>query len=260
MSERVNAKKTISYFTSQRGISLADLGVAPKIVVSWSGRIFKSLVDKSGLQLSQHWIYEDRYPLYAGKVKGVPISIALLPVGSPATVMVMEEMIACGARVFLGLGLAGSLQPKATVGSCIIPTTCIREEGTSLHYVGNRTEIGPSPRLVEILKKACGDEGLKVFTGPVWTTDAPYRELSTKIETYRRKDVLCVDMETSAAYALGTFRGVEVCNLLLMSDELWEEWRPAFFSSELQNSIERAGRVILKCIAEERSTLERHDG
>lgn len=259
MDERVKAKKTISYFMSQRGISLADLGVAPNVAVSWSGRIVKCLVDKSGLQQSQHWIYEDRYPLYAGKVKEVSVSIALLPVGSSATVMVMEEMIACGARVFLGLGLAGSLQPKAPVGTCIIPTSCIREEGTSLHYIENDTEIGPSPRLAELLKKACEDEGLKVYTGPIWTTDAPYRELSTKIDTYRRKGVLCVDMETSAVYALGTFRGVQVCNLLLISDELWEEWRPAFFSSELRNSIERAGRVILQCIAERLPIEERHD-
>lgn len=32
-------------------------------------------------------------------------------------VMIMEEMIACGARVFLGLGWAGSLQETATVGT-----------------------------------------------------------------------------------------------------------------------------------------------
>jgi purine-nucleoside phosphorylase len=56
-------------------------------------------------------------------------------------------------------------------------------------------------------------------------------------------------METSAMYALGQFRGVEICNLLVVSDELWKEWNPAFFSQELQKAIEGAERVVQHCLA-----------
>jgi hypothetical protein len=50
-------------------------------------------------------------------------------------------------------------------------------------------------------------------------------------------------------YALGRFRGVDVCNLLIVSDELWQEWRAAFRSSELKEATECAQRVILRCLA-----------
>ena len=244
MDERVNAKAYISYYTSQRGITIADLGVAPTVVISWHRKIAESLAEINRLQLSKHWIYGELMPLYNGKVSGQQVSIIRLSGGAPATVMVMEEMIACGARTFIGLGLTGSLQPKAPVGTYIIPTSCIREEGTSLHYVGSNAVVEPSPRLVKALMAACKVEGVKALEGTVWTTDAPYRELTPKIESYRSKGVLGVDMETSAMYALGQFRGVETCNILVVSDELWEEWNPAFFSSELQKAIEGAKRII----------------
>jgi uridine phosphorylase len=248
MDERFNAKASISYFTSQRGITVADLGVAPKVIVSWDTRITKSLANRNKLELSKHWIYGERAPLYFGKIGDQNVSVALLPVGAPATVAAMEEMIACGARVFLGLGLAGSLQPKARVGTYIVPTSCVREEGTSIHYVGSDAEVEPSPRLVKALQTTCKIEGVETLTGQLWTTDAPYRELTSKIESYRHRGVLGVDMETSAMYALGQFRRVEVCNLLVVSDELWEEWNPAFFSSELQKAMEDAERIIENCV------------
>lgn len=248
MDERVNAKAFISYFISQRRIAIADLGVAPTIIVSWHRRIAETLANANKLQLSKHWIYGESIPLYVGKVSDQQISVVCLPIGAPATVTVMEEMIACGAHVFIGLGLAGGLQPEAPVGTFVIPTSCIREEGTSMHYVRSDVVIEPSARLVRVLQATCKTEGVKVLDGPVWTTDAPYRELTSKIESYRRKGVLGVDMETSAMYALGQFRNVEVCNLLVVSDELWKEWNPAFFSSKLQEAIVGAERIIQRCL------------
>jgi len=100
-----------------------------------------------------------------------------------------------------------------------------------------------------MIQESCQAEGVKVVPGPLWTTDAPYRELVSKIEAYRRQGVVGVDMETSAMYALGRVRGVAVCNLLVVSDELWHEWRPAFGSPELREATQRAQRVILRCAA-----------
>jgi purine-nucleoside phosphorylase len=52
--------------------------------------------------------------------------------------------------------------------------------------------------------------------------------MKSKIAAFRQQGVLGVDMETSAMYALGKFRGVQVCNLLVISDEVHSEWKPAF--------------------------------
>jgi uridine phosphorylase len=181
-------------------------------------------------------------------------------IGAPATVAAMESLIACGARLFLGLGWAGSLQPNAPVGTFLIPTRCIREEGTSFHYLDADAVVAPDDRLVALLQRAAEeaageddkdeDRGdTSVLTGPHWTTDAPYRELKGKIEAYRGRGVLGVDMETSALYALGQFRNVPVCNLLVVSDVVWQEWRPAFRTPQLKAATRRAQRVVLRALS-----------
>lgn len=248
MEERFTPQMFINYVASRRGRPIGDLGVAPVVVLSWSRRVIESMAKTIGARLSRYWHYGDQYPLYVGKVEGNPVSLGHVPIGSAGTVMVMEEMIACGGRVFLGLGWAGSLQREAPVGTFVIPTSCIREEGTSLHYAEDGAAIRPSERVLNALKTACKESSAKILSGPVWTTDAPYRELKAKIEAYRRQGVIGVDMETSAMYALGQFRNVGVCNLLVVSDELWREWKPAFSSTGLRKSMERAERVIERCI------------
>ncbi len=249
MDERFTAQMFVSWYAAQRQIAIDDLGVAPAAVLSWSRRVVQSLAEAIDAQLSQHWMYRGRYPLYTREMDGHRISFALVPVGAPGTVMMMEEMIACGTCVFIGIGFAGSLQPTAPVGSFIIPTSCISEEGTSAHYLDDKTALAPSPRLRQIIIECCQTEGVNVLSGPLWTTDAPYRELVTKIEAYRQQGVLGVDMETSAMYALGQVRRVEVCNLLIVSDELWHEWQSAFGKPELRDATQRAKDVILHSLA-----------
>jgi uridine phosphorylase len=248
LEERFSAKMFVDYLAAQSGRGISDFGVKPVVVVSWSRRVADSFAKSIRAQLSRDWIYGDQYPLYMGKVGGVAVSIAHLPVGAAGTVMVMEEMIACGGRAFFGLGTAGSLRPEAKIGAFLIPTSCVSEEGTSAHYIKDANTLRPSQRLLTALESAAKNLDTNVITGAIWTTDAPYREHSSKIEAYRKQGVVGVDMETSAMYALGQVRGVDVCNLLVVSDELWKAWKPAFASTQLRRAMDRAQRVTKYCI------------
>jgi uridine phosphorylase len=248
MEERFTAEMFISYYVAQHGIAVEDIGVAPVCVLFWSREVLGALSDRLGAKPSEHWMYRNN-PLYCASAEGHPVSLLDAPAGAPATVAMMEEMVACGARVFLGAGGAGSLQPHAPVGTILIPTTCIREEGTSGHYLNAEETVEASPRLLTIAKQACEEEGIPPLVGPHWTTDAPYRELVGKIESYRRQGVLGVDMETSAMYALGKVRTVDVCNLLVVGDELWQEWKPEFYSAKLEAAWGDLERVVYRCLA-----------
>lgn len=248
MEERFSARMFISWYATQRQITIDELGVAPTVVLSWSHTVVRLLAENLTAKLSQHWIYRKQYPLYAGELEGYRVSCVLAPIGAPGTVMIMEEMIASGARFLIGIGFAGSLQPAAPIGTLLIPTSCVSEEGTSVHYLDDRTALAPSPRLHQTFLSCCQAEGINILSGPLWTTDAPYRELVSKIELYRLQGVLGVDMETSAMYALGRVRNVEVCNLLIISDELWHEWQPAFGRPELKKAIQRACDITLRVV------------
>jgi uridine phosphorylase len=249
MSERFTAEMAVGFQTSRHGVSLDKVGIAPLVVGSWSTETIKSLAETVGAEQSSDWWWGPRFPLYNGQIGNRRVSFVSLPLGAPATVLVMEELIACGVRAFIGLGSAGSIQPEAPVGTCFIPTSCIRDEGTSPHYLASEDGLRPAQRLVRALERARVKKGVVAYTGPIWTTDAPYREMVTTIENYRLRDVLGVDMETSAMYALGTYRNIEVCNFLVVSDELWRDWRPAFGLPEFKEAMKRAEEVVIETIA-----------
>ena len=247
---RFTPEMAMRYHASRSGIALEEIGVAPVAIISWSHKLLAEFASQIEALPASHWPYGERNPLYTGAINGQPVCLLQAPVGAPGTVMVMEELIACGARTILGLGWAGSLQPHAPVGSFLLPTRCIREEGTSFHYYPDpAAEILPDAALLAKLEQAAQAEGFQPFAGPHWTTDAPYRETLAKLAAYRQQGILGVDMETSAMYALARYRGVRVANLLVVSDELWQEWRPAFGTAELIQASKTACRIVERCVA-----------
>lgn len=248
MAVRFTPQMYIEHYAAQRGITVAEIGVAPIVVISWAPSVIHAFAERSQAQPAPHWPWAKRYPFYSGQVQDQAVSFAQVGIGAPATVAAMEEMIACGARLFLGLGWAGSLQPSAPIGSFLIPTRCIREEGTSVHYVADEAALVPDEQLVERLQAAAQAEAEKVVLGPHWTTDAPYREHNHTIAAYRQQGVVGVDMETSAMYALGQFRNVPVCNLLVISDEVWRDWRSASWTPALKTATARAQDVIMRVL------------
>lgn len=106
------------------------------------------------------------------------------------------------------------------------------------------------PSLSTRLEEAADRLGYGVKVGPHWTTDAIYRESVDDIACHQAAGVLGVDMETSAMYALGQFRGVEVANVLAVSDELWHEWNPAFGTDLLTGALEQACEIALAAVAD----------
>jgi uridine phosphorylase len=233
---------------------LEDFSLAPLVIGTWFQSVTEHLAKEAGLSPSENWPYGSPATpqLFTGQVGGINVSLTTFPVGAPGTVAILEELVAAGARRIIGLGMAGSLQETAPVGAFLLPGECVREEGTSLHYLPAETMVGPDPALREALSRAlaAAAPGRVIHSGRHWTTDAIYREFIWKIEKYRAAGVLGVDMETSAMYALGQFLGLPVANLLVVSDELWHRWRPGFGTSELRKAMRQAGGAILAGLPE----------
>jgi len=167
--------------------------------------------------------------------------------GAPQAAMVMEKIIALGAKRICLFGWCGSLQPDLKIGDIVIPLRAIAEEGTSRHYpIGNRNP-GTHQGLNRILERALEQEGLPFRKGTVWTTDAPYRETASKVKTYREKEVLAVEMEMSALMTLAIYRSVKLSGLLVVSDELFDlKWHRGFSSPLFKKRCELAGNLLLR--------------
>ncbi len=142
-------------------------------------------------------------------------------IGAPYSAMILETLIAWGARKILFFGWCGAISPDVRIGDIIIPTGAIIDEGTSRHYgKDNGSLVRPSGNISESIKEALRKKGLSFYEGFIWSTDAVYRETPEKVEHFQKKDALAVEMELSALFTVGRFREVEVGAVLVVSDEI----------------------------------------
>jgi uridine phosphorylase len=161
-------------------------------------------------------------------------------------VMLLEQLIALGARRLLYLGFCGALTPPYRIGDLFLPAHAIREEGTSYHYLPADVVPCASPRVQAVLQAQARQRHLPVQQGPIWTTDAPYRETPHKIQQFQEAGVHAVDMEMAALFAVGHYRHCEVGALLVVSDECYHPvWKPGFGAARLRQACDEAVTVAV---------------
>jgi uridine phosphorylase len=146
-------------------------------------------------------------------------------IGSAMAAAGMEQMIALGAKYIVACGGAGVLRKDIPPGTVIVPTSAIRDEGTSYHYQPRSRASRPHKDAVEAIRAACLRHGTPMLTGSTWTTDAIFRETPGKIRARRREGCLTVEMEAAAFFAVARFRKVKFAQLLYAGDDVsGEEW------------------------------------
>lgn len=146
-------------------------------------------------------------------------------VGAPLAVGIMEEAIAAGCRKFAVCGGAGALVPGLALGHVVVPTAAVRDEGTSYHYCPPSREIQADAAAVQAAVAVLSERGVPHLLGKTWTTDAPFRETTGKIQQRRDEGCVTVEMEASAFMAVAQFRGVDLVQLLYAGDDVsGESW------------------------------------
>jgi purine-nucleoside phosphorylase len=188
--------------------------------------------------------------LYTTSISHPRICLAGPMVGAPYAVMLAETLIAWGARQILFLGWCGAISRAVAIGDIVLPTSALVDEGTSRHYLPDMRESTPAAGLVEQLSAICASAGLAVHKGPVWTTDAPFRETRDHVRACQSRGVLGVEMETSGLFSLGAFRRADVAALLVVSDDLSDlSWRAGFKEPRFARGREAAGHIIARLCA-----------
>ena len=188
--------------------------------------------------------------LHEGSWEGQGITIIGPVLGAPYAVMVLESLIALGAKTVLALGWCGSLQTEVKVGSLVVPFSAVSGDGTSRHYLPEEIMPQPHPELCRLLQDQVQKADFPRYGGTIWTTDAFYRETARQVRHYQAQGVLGVDLELAALFAVGKYRQVAVAGLLVVSDELGDlSWRPDFSSPVFRRARKEAARIILNAAA-----------
>ncbi len=218
-----------------RGRNVPSIG--PAAVMVSNGQDLRSVVSLAGLgEKDGTDLYMSR--LYREADVPQPLAVVGPYIGAPYGVMLLETLIAWGASRVVIFGWCGAVSPNVKTGDVVLPTGAHIDEGTSVHYrMGADPVAVPSAPLTERIAAALENRDCAFHRGEIWTTDAIYRETRERVAHFQEKQVLAVEMEVSALFSVGHFRGVDVAAVLVVSDELSSfEWRPGFGARKFKDS------------------------
>jgi sterol desaturase/sphingolipid hydroxylase (fatty acid hydroxylase superfamily) len=145
-----------------------------------------------------------------------------LIVGASFAVLVAEEMFASGCHLLISVTSSGQITPQGAPPYFILIDRAWRDEGTSYHYLPHLPpgDWSAAPEHLLSRLKGMSDDGPRVFTGPTWTTDAPFRETETAIAAAKARGILAVEMEAAGLYAFATARRRNVICLAHVTNQM----------------------------------------
>ena len=188
-----------------------------------------------------HSLFNSRLMLIPASAQENSIFMAGPAVGAPMAALTLEKLIALGAEKVIVFSWCGSMANTLGIGDILLPTWAVSTEGTSAHYPSSKRPESHAPTR-QLLADGLRSLGFAVQTGPVWSTDAPYRERLVQIAKLEQEGILGVDMEFAALAAVAAFRKVVLSAVFLVSDELWSgTWKPGFRSKEFKH---RSGKIL----------------
>ena len=205
------------------------------------------------------------YVTYTGYLDGVKVSVTSTGIGGPSASIAMEELVKAGADTFVRIGTSGGMQLDVLSGDIVIASGAIRMEGTSREYAPIEFPAVADYQVVNALKKAADELGVRSHIGVVQCKDSFYGqhspekmpvsyELLNKWEAWKRLGCLASEMESAALFIVGAALGVRVgsCFLVLAN----QEREKAGLDNPVVHDTEMAIRTAIGAIRE----LIREDG
>lgn len=159
-----------------------------------------------------------RLPWYIYEESGVRVGVMLAPIGASMIVGNLEELKAKGFQNFIVFGSCGVLDKSLAADKIILPSSALRDEGTSYHYAPASDEISYDPALLLTMEKALDQAGIEHVRAKAWSTDAFYRETAAKVKRRLTAGAMVVDMEASAIMAWSQFRQANVYQFFYTAD------------------------------------------
>ncbi len=159
-------------------------------------------------------------PIYEMDYMGKKVHLSLGYVGAAGSAAFLEELIALGFTKFIVCGGAGVLRKDIAVGHLVIPTSAVRDEGVSYHYLAPSREVECDPEVVAKIEEDFNKHGIAYIKAKTWTTDAFYRETEKKVELRKAEGCVTVEMEAAAFFAVAKFRNVKLGQIIYGGDDL----------------------------------------
>ena len=219
-------------FIRSKGIHLFDEYkdiVLPRVAIGvFSRYLYQDVIEKfSSREVGELACANARTGVYIIKYKEVELTFFMAAVGANRLAGQIEDLKVNGVNTFIIFGNCGVLDKTIEDCSIIIPTKGFSEEGTSPHYVPDVNNIDMNTKYKDLFIQILNEKGYNYRVGYTWTTDAPYRETREKINYYKEKGCICVEMEGTAIDSVCKFLNIDYFTFYYAGDNLdgieWEE-------------------------------------
>lgn len=171
---------------------------------------------------------------------GAPATIQSTGMGGPSAAIVLQELIALGARRAIRVGTCGALAPGLALGELVLARDAICADGSS-RALGGGEVVRAEERITAALALASPEahQGTVVSVDLFYETGPPGAG----------HEAMAVEMEAATLFALGRNEGIPVGCLLTVSDTFDEMGRRSRIEEEqLLLAAEKMGRTALAAL------------
>lgn len=205
---------------------IKKIDMSERVIMCFYSEVIEKLVNEGRLkEIETLHSQIGKHPIYELEHKGKKVTVFHPGMGAPLGVGLMEEVIALGGRKFISCGSGGVLDKNIAAGHVLVPTSAVRDEGTSYHYVEPSREISVNSEAVRAIEKVLKDHNCNYLLVKTWSTDSFYRESRDKMELRKEEGCLAVEMECSAFCAVAEYRDVIFGQMIYSGDDIsCEEW------------------------------------
>lgn len=199
-----------------------------------------------------------------GMFEGTPITLAAFGMGAPIATIVLHELAAIGAGVFLRIGTAMCL-PPTEMGSIVLAERAVSFEGTSKAYIFDSTTFDADADLASNIMDVADVAGVRCQSSLFASFDGFYRDMypldkatgervTENFQSLQERGVAAVDMETSALLAAGQFLDCKVSSLCVASVDAAK--RVKLPPEEMATAEKKLGEIAFQAIA--RTQMPKH--
>lgn len=196
----------------------------PNIAVGvFSEHLFNYVVKKYECQKIGELM--QKRPIYILKYKNIEITFFIAGISGPWISQDIEELHSNGVDTLIIFGNCGVLDKSIEDCSIIIPNKAFRDEGTSYHYMPDSEYVELNDKYKDLFKIILKEYDFKFTEGATWTIDAFYRETREKIDMFKNKGAICVEMEGASIGAICKYKKLNYFTFYYAGDNLdSEEW------------------------------------
>jgi uridine phosphorylase len=187
-------------------------------MMTFFGDVLEKYLERTNAEKIGEYRSEMRnFPVWKIKYNNLEICLIQAVVASGSISMMTDFLIGGGVRNLIVCGVCGVLTDLPS-GDIILPTSALRDEGASYHYLPPAREIILNEIPINAIKTTLKKNNVHYYECKTWTTDGFFRETMDMVNYRREEGCSVVEMECAAIAAVSEFRNILFGQLLYSGD------------------------------------------